>query len=142
MQQCLNEDATYFYNKFKKYPCLLVLVILFIAIGVALFTVSLLCNYRFPCTDIQQNYTLIFGLNICILVTTFIGIPFILRLILNCIWQKEEVLPVVTRTPLSSRPPSRPRSRSNSREKIPPSPKLRPIPTHASKSFKEYHSEV
>ena len=139
MQQCLNEDATYFYNKFKKYPPLLLLVILFIATGVALFTVSLLCNYRFPCTDIQQNYTLMFGLNICILVTTFIGIPFTLRLILNCIWQKEEVLPVITRTPLSSRPPSRPRSRSNSRE--PPPPKG-PVPKHGMLSFKEYHSEV
>jgi hypothetical protein len=139
MQKCLNEDATHFYKKFMKYPFIFVLLILFIVSGIFILTVSILCKVKFPCTDDQQNYSLYFGLNMCIFTTVFIILPCSLRLILNCIWYDHDELPVIVRTPLSSRIPSPVRSRSNSRE--PPSPKGR-IPKHASKSFREYHSEV
>lgn len=139
MQKWLNEDATYFFNKFKKHPLLLVFLLFFIGSGIALFTLSLLCNYKFPCTDQQQNYSLIFGLNMCLITTVFIIIPCSFRITLNCIYHDEDILPVRTRSPLTSTQAIR--SRSNSREKIPPSPKG-PIPKHGMKSFKEYHSEV
>jgi hypothetical protein len=135
MQKYLNEDATYFSKQFKKRPWIPLLIILLIASGIALFTVSLLCNIKFPCTDQQQNYSLIFGLNICLLSVTFIGIPLLLYTTLNCIWPLPPILPITTMTPLPSR------SRSNSKEKTPPSPKG-PVPKHASKSFREFHSEA
>jgi len=107
-----------------------------------MFTVSLLCNVKFPCPDRAQDYLLTIGLNICLIAAVFIGLPCILRFILNGIWYNQEpVLPVTTRSPLSSREPPRSRSRSNSREKTPPSPKD-PVPKHGMKSFKEYHSEA
>lgn len=138
MQKCLNEDATYFYKKFKKHPWIAVIILVFVLSGIATLTVSLLCNVKFPCTYDQQNYALFFGMNMCLVSTIFIVIPCLITYILNCIYYdtiKEPVLPVTRRSPLSSRP----RSRSNSREKIPPSPRG-PSPNHASKSFKEYHS--
>ena len=144
MQKCLNEDASYFYKKFTKHPWVLVLIIIFILGGISMFTVSLLCNVKFPCPDKGQDYMLTIGLNICLVTFVFICLPCIVRFTLNCIWKNEEPeLPVIvrTRSPLSSNEPSRSRSRSNSREKIPPSPKG-PVPKHGMKSFKEYHSEA
>jgi len=142
MQKCLNEDATYFSKKFKKHPWIAVIIVLFVLSGITTLTVSLLCNIKFPCTNDQQNYALFFGMNMCLASTIFILLPFLLTGIINCIYYDtivEPVLPIVrTRSPLQSRP----RSRSKSTEKTPPSPKLRPIPKHASKSFKEYNSEV
>jgi len=141
MQKCLNDDTTYFSNKFKKHPWILILIVFLILSGISLFTVSLLCNIKFQCSDQQQQYSLFFGLNICLITFVFIIIPWAIRSCLNCIYYntiQEATLPVSTRSPISSRP----RSRSNSREKTPPSPQLRPIPKHASKSFKEYHSEA
>jgi len=138
MQKCLNEDRAHLFKQFKKHPWILLIIILFIASGIAIFTVSLLCKVNFPCTDGQQNYTLFFGLNICLISVIFIGLPCFLTSFINCIYYdtiKEPVLPVTRISPLSSRP----RSRSNSREKTPP-PKG-PVPNHSSKSFKELHSE-
>ncbi len=140
MQKCLNEDASYFYKKFTKHPWVLVLIVIFILGGISMFTVSLLCNVKFPCPDKGQDYMLTIGLNICLVTFVFIGLPCMIRFILNGIWYNQEpLLPVITRSPLSSREP--PRSRSNSREKTPPSPKG-PVPKHGMKSFKEYHSEA
>lgn len=148
MQNCLNEDAAHFYKQFKKYPWIFVMLLLFIISGIVLLTVSLLCNIKFPCRDDQQNYSLFFGLNMCLVSAIFIGLPCLIRGILNCIWYEQPILPVIvtTRSPLSSRqsPPknrSPQRSRSNSKEKTPPSPKG-PIPLHGMKSFKEYHSDA
>jgi len=144
MQKCLNEDASYFYKRFTKHPWILVLLILFVLSGIAILVSSLLCNIKYTCTYQQQDVALYFGMNICLISAIFIGLPCIIRFILNCIWYnttEEHVLPVIvrTRSPLSSR--QSPRSRSNSREKIPPSPKG-PVPKHGMKSFKEYHSEA
>ena len=137
MQKCLNEDASYFYKKFTKHPWVLVLIIIFILGGISMLTVSLLCNVKFPCPDRAQDYMLTIGLNICLVTFVFICLPCIVRFTLNCIWKNEEPeLPVITRSPLSSREP---RARSNS--KNPPSPKG-PVPKHGMKSFKEYHSEA
>ena len=141
MQKCLNEDRAHLFKQFKKHPWILLIIIFFIASGVAIFTVSLLCKVSFPCTDDQQNYALFFGLNICLISVIFIGLPCFLTSFINCIYYdtiKEPVLPVTTRSPLTSREP---RARSNSREKIPPSPKG-PVPSHGMQSFKEYHSEA
>ena len=141
MQKCLNEDASYFYKKFTKHPWILLLILIFILGGISMLTVSILCNVKFPCPDRGQDYMLTIGLNICLIVFVFIGLPCIIRFILNCIWKNEEPeLPVIvrTRSPLSSRQSP---SRSNSREKTPPSPKG-PVPKHGMKSFKEYHSEA
>jgi hypothetical protein len=128
MQKYLNEDTTYFSKQFKKQPWIPLLIILFTVSGIALFTVSLLCNIKFPCTDQQQNYSLIFGLNICLLSVTFIGIPLLLSTTLNCIWPPPPILPITTMSPIT-----------RSREKTPPKT---PIPKHASKSFREFHSEA
>ena len=138
MQKYLNEDATYFYNKFKKHPWILVIIVLFVVSGIATLTVSLLCNVKFACTYDQQNYALMFGMNMCLVSTIFILIPCLISGILNCIYYdtiNEPVLPVTRRSPLTSRRPS------PQREKNPPSPRG-PSPKHSSKSFKEYHSEV
>ena len=136
MQKCLNEDASYFYKKFTNHPWIPVLIVIFILGGISMLTVSILCNVNFPCSAKGQDYMLIIGLNMCIVAFVFIALPCIIRFILNGIWYNEQpVLPVITRSPLTSR------SRSNSREKIPPSPKG-PVPKHGMKSFKEYHSEV
>jgi hypothetical protein len=143
MQKCLNEDLTYFYNKFKKHPWILLIIILFVGGGIATLTVSLLCNVKFPCTNDQQIYALMFGMNMCLVTAIFLLLPCLLIGMINCIYYdtiKEPVLPVTRRSPLSSREP-RVRSRSNSREKTPPSPKT-PVPKHASKSFREFHSEA
>ncbi len=140
MQKCLNEDASYLHKRFTKHPWIPVLLVLFILSGIAILVSSLLCNIKYPCTYQQQDVALYFGMNICLISTIFIALPCIIRFILNGIWYNQEpVLPVITRSPITSRDP--PRSRSNSREKIPPSPKG-PVPKHGMKSFKEYHSEA
>jgi len=145
MQKCLNEDASYLYKRFTKHPWILALLILFVLSGIAILVSSLLCNIKYQCTYQQQDTALYFGMNICLFSAIFIGLPCILRFVLNCIWYnrtQDHLLPVATRSPLNSRQsPSRPRSRSNSREKTPPSPKG-PVPKHGMMSFKEYHSEV
>jgi hypothetical protein len=79
------------------------------------------------------------GMNMSLISFTFIAIPIILTLTINCMWYKKEVLPLTTRSPLSSR--SQSPSRLNSKGKTPPSPKG-PIPLHGMKSFKEFHSEA
>ena len=140
MQKCLNEDLASLFKQFKKHPWILLIIILFVGGGIATLTASLLCNVKFPCTNDQQSYALMFGMNMCLVTAIFLVLPCLLTGIINCIYYdtiKEPVLPVTRRSPLSSRP----RSRSNSREKIPPSPRG-PSPNHASKSFKEFHSEV
>lgn len=137
MQKCLNEDATYFYNKFKKHPWILVIIILFVVSGIATLTVSLLCNVKFPCTNDQQNYALIFGMNMCLVTAIFIVLPFLVTGVINFIYYDtiiEEVAPVTRRSPLTSR------RTSPQREKI--SSPRGPSPKHASKSFKEFYSEV
>lgn len=141
MQKYLNEDITYFYNKFKKHPWILLMIILFVGGGIATLTYSILCNVKFPCTNDQQSYALMFGMNMCLVTAIFLVLPCLVIGIINCIYYdtiNEPVLPVTRRSPLTSREPSRPRSNS----KNPPSPQLRPIPKHASKSFKEFHSEA
>ena len=145
MQKCFNEELRYLSKNFKKYPWILLIIILIVASGIALFTVSLLCNVKFSCTNDQQNYTLLFGLNICLISATFFTLPCLIVGIINCIYYdtiKEPVLPLTTKSPLSSNAPSPQRSRSNSKENRPPSPQIRPIPKHGMKSFKEYHSGV
>ena len=125
MQTCLNDDANYFFKQFKKYPWILVIIVLFVASGISIFTVSLLCKVQFPCSDQQQSYSLFFGLNMCLFTAVFIVLPCCLRSTLNCIYEEETVLPVSRRSPLSSniqRPlpkeksPSPNRRRSLSRE--------------------------
>jgi len=145
MQKCLNEDLASLLKQFKKYPWILLIIILIVASGIALFTVSLLCNVKFSCTNDQQNYTLLFGLTICLISATFFTLPCLLIGMINCIYYdtiKAPVLPLTTKSPLSSIAPSlqRTRSRSNSKEK-PPFPKG-PVPPHGMKSFKEFHSEA
>jgi hypothetical protein len=140
MQKCLNKDASYFHKKFTKHPWILVIILLFIASGVSIFTISLLCNIKFQCSDQQQNYSLYIGLNICLVSLIFIIMPFLLHTCLNCIYYdtiQDNILPVSTNSPITSKVP--PRSRSNS--KNPPSPKG-PVPKHASKSFRDFHSEA
>lgn len=145
MQKCFNEELRYLSKKFKKHPWIPLIIVVFVLSGIALFTVSLLCKVRFPCTDDQQNYALFFGLNICIMSALLFVLPCFLISIINCMYYdtiNEPVLPVTTKSPLSSKAPSPQRSRSNSKENRPPSPQIRPIPKHGMKSFKEYHSGV
>jgi hypothetical protein len=126
MQDCLNEDAAYYYKKFTKHPWILLILVLFIAGGISSLVVSLLCNTSFPCRSHEQETALYIGLNICLVSAVFIGLPCLIRGMLNCIWYKQAV---TTTSPLRS-----PR-------KNPPSPRG-PIPLHGMKSFKEYHSEA
>lgn len=146
MQNCLNEEASYLYKRFTKHPWILVLLILIVLSGITILVTCLLCNIKYQCTYQQQDVALYFGTIICLLSAIFIGLPCILRFILNCIWYnttEEQIRPVVYRHPLSSKRLSETRSqpRSNSKEKQPPSPRG-PSPKHASKSFKEFYSEV
>ena len=139
MQKCLNEDLASLFKQFKKHPWILLIIILFVGGGIATLTYSLLCNVKFPCTNDQQSYALMFGMNMCLVTAIFLVLPCILTGMINCIYYdtiKEPVLPVTRRSPLSSREP---RARSNS--KNPPSPKGA-VPPHGMKSFKEYHSEA
>ena len=144
MQKCLNDDASHFFRQFKKYPILPVLLLLFIASSITMLVVALLCNTTYPCTYIQQDISLYFGLIFCVFCVVFIGFPCCLRFILNGIYYEPPVLPLTRMSPIivvTNSPKQRPRSRSNSREKIPPSPKV-PIPKHGMKSFKEFYLGV
>lgn len=127
MQKCMNEDAKRLYKDFTKRPWIPAILILIIVSGISMFTVSLLCKIHFPCTDDQQNYSLFFGLITCICTTVFIIIPCLIRYSMNCIWYQEAQPPVIRNYPLSSTTKIRP---PNS-----------PIPTHALKSFREFHSD-
>jgi hypothetical protein len=135
MQQCLNEDVSYLCKR----PWIIVLLLIFVLSGISMLTVGILCNIRFPCSDQLQTTILTIGMNMSLISLTFIVIPIILCLMINCIWYKKEVLPVTTRSPLNSR--SQSPSRLNSKGKTPPSPKG-PIPLHGMKSFKEFHSDA
>jgi len=96
----------------KKYPWIALVLSMFIIAGIGMLIVSMLCNTGYPCTQNQIQYTLLFGLNVCLLITVFIIIPILLRSILNCFW-KEEVLPV-TRPTVQISPVMRVRSSKNS----------------------------
>ena len=102
MQQCLNDDANYFYKKFKKYPALLVLLVFFIALGIVLTTVGVLCKNKFPCSEEQFYFSLFVGVNLCIFTVVFIVIPCCIRSTLNCVYQVEEQV-YVRRSPLTVR---------------------------------------
>lgn len=128
MQQCLNEDTIYLCKR----PWIVVLLLIFILAGISMLTVGILCNIQFPCSDQLHTTMLTIGLNMSLISLIFIATPIILTLTINCIWYKKEVLPITTRSPLSSRSqsPSRLNSKGNP-------PQSRPSPKHA-KSFKEF----
>lgn len=111
MQKCLNDDASYYFAKFKEYPAILVLLILFIISSISILLLSLLCNIKYPCSYEQQDVSLYFGMMLTIFCVVFIGLPCCLRFILNGIFYEPPILPVTVESPIT-----RPRSRSKEKK--------------------------
>jgi hypothetical protein len=135
MQKCLNDDASYLFNICKKKPWLLLIPFLFTGGGIIILVVSLLCNTTYPCTQQQVDYSLFFGLILCVLSVIYIGVPCCLRCILNGIYY-QDTIQVIYKSPIRS---IKNIKVSKLKRGIPPSPKS-PSPKHALQSFREVYS--
>ena len=111
------------------------MLLLFIASGIVILTVSLLCNTTYPCTQQQVDYSLFFGLILCVLSVIYIGVPCCLRCILNGIYY-QDTIQVIYKSPIRS---IKNIKVSKLKRGIPPSPKS-PSPKHALQSFREVYS--
>ena len=125
MQAFLNEEARHYNRQYRKYPILWILLFLYVGLGVTLLTLAIQCNTSFSCSYSQQSTTLWFGLMILVSLVMFSILPNILRVFLNCFFERPKLSPVKKMSPLSlaegtPKPPSSPR------------------PKHALKSFREF----
>ena len=104
MQSCLNDERRYVAKKFRKHPVLFTFVTLFIvSLAVVFTTLALLCNVKLPCSEPQISAFLNIGMNACIVIVVFVLIPFILSVLLNCIFRTPKPISVRKRSPLSVR---------------------------------------
>lgn len=110
MQRFLNEEHAYFSREFK-HPLWLVGLIMFTVGSVAMVVTAFLCD---TLTYLQQSILLQIGLIFCVFLAVFIGVPFIMRLVLNMIFRTRPIqssglknLPLhYTPPPPNSPPPS------------------------------------
>ena len=133
MQACLNEEASHFDRQYKKYPMLWALSFLYVGLGVSLLTLALQCNTRYSCSYDEQGVLLWFGLMILVSVVVFVILPNILRVLLNCFFERPIVSSVKKMSPLSL-PQHSPKGS--------PKPPSTPPPKHALKSFREFVAEA
>lgn len=101
MQTCLNEEAAHFNRQYRKYPSLWILSFLYIGFGVALLTLAIQCNTSFSCTYTQQNIMLSLGLMMLVSLVIFVILPNIIRVFLNCLFERPKIGPVKKMSPLS-----------------------------------------
>jgi hypothetical protein len=105
MQSCLNDERRYIAKKFVKYP---IFCSIFTAsiIGVACIFTSLgfLCNIKLSCTDPELVIFISIGINVCIIVTVFLVIPFIVSVILNTMFKTPKPIITRKRKPLTTLP--------------------------------------
>ena len=105
MQSCLNDERRYIAKKFGKHPVLSTFISLFIvSIAVVFTTLALLCYIKLSCTEPQISAFLSIGMNVCILIAVFVVIPFILSVLLNCIFRTPKPANVRKKNPLRSQP--------------------------------------
>ena len=97
MQQILNEEASHCNSQFNKYPALWVLLFLYTASSAILVTMAFLCS---KCNFIEQNIMLWFGLLMLVSLVMFVIIPNILRVFLNCFYERPKIT-VKKMSPLS-----------------------------------------
>lgn len=122
MQTFLNEEHAHFSREFK-HPAWLLGLIVFTGGSVAMVATAFLCG---TLTYLQQSILLQIGLIFCVFLAVFIGIPFIMRLVLNIIFRTRRIQSSgLKNLPLSYRPRS-----------TPPPPNS-PAPRWALKSFRE-----
>jgi hypothetical protein len=88
MQQFLNEEASHCNSQFNKYPSLWVLLFLYTASSAILVTMAFLCS---KCNFIEQNIMLWFGLLMLVSLVMFVIIPNILRVFLNCFYERPKI---------------------------------------------------
>ena len=88
MQKCLNKEASYFNEQYRKYPALLLAPFLYISLCATLLSLVFLCNTTFPCSYNQQGVMLWFGTMLSFLLIPFVILPTVLRFILNCLYVK------------------------------------------------------
>jgi len=94
MQTYLNEEIVDIYDDLKKYPIVLLILVLFISGSIGLILYGSLCHIHYSCTEAQQYFTMSFGLSGCIIILLFIIIPYLLRLLLNCLYPRMPRLPL------------------------------------------------
>jgi len=88
MQKCLNKEAIYFNEQYRKYPALWLASFLYISLCATLLSLVFLCNTTFPCSYNQQGVMLWFGTMLSFLLIPFVILPTVLRFILNCLYVK------------------------------------------------------
>jgi len=93
MQQCLNEELSFY---FTNYPISLTI---FVLGSTAILTVSLLCNQSFPCSTELVSILLSIGVSFCLMIGIFIILPAILLLIMNLFWKKPKK--IIKNSPLT-----------------------------------------
>jgi hypothetical protein len=101
MQKFLNEEANHFSKQFNKYPTLWFILFLYTALGVSLLSLALQCRKSFSCTYLQEYFMIWFGVLILVSLVMFVIIPNILRVFLNCLYERPKALPVKKMSPLS-----------------------------------------
>jgi hypothetical protein len=104
MQECLNDERRYIAKKFRKHPLLLsVVTLVIVAIPCIFTTLAILCNVKLSCSEPEITVFLNIGMNTCMIITIFIIIPFILSLLLNCMFRIPKPVRVRKKNPLSVR---------------------------------------
>ena len=102
-----------------------ILSFLYVGLGVSLLTLAIKCNTSFSCTYTQQDAMLWFGIMILISLVMFVILPNILRVFLNCLFERPKLSLVKKMSPLNL-------------EQGLPKPPSSPMPKHAMKSFREF----
>ena len=141
MQTFLNEEARHYNRQYRKYPILWILLFLYVGLGVTLLTLAIQCNTSFSCSYSQQSTMLWFGLMILVSLVMFSILPNILRVFLNCFFERSKLSPVKKMSPLSLAEGSPKGLAEGSPKGLPkgtPKPPSSPRPKHALKSFREF----
>jgi len=117
MQKFLNEQHILFSNDMRKPICQLALF-LFIAASITMTVVAILSTNL---SLLGQNILLGIGIICCCFIIIVLGVPFIMRLVLNCLFRTRPIRTGIKNLPLSYIPP----------------PPNSPAPRWALKSFRE-----
>ena len=88
MQKCMNKDAKNLRQCFIEYPILWALFIAFLLSSFLIMTFGVLCLTSIKCGSINTYALISVGVSLMIIIIVFIIIPWLLRHLLNCIWNK------------------------------------------------------
>ena len=106
MQKFLNKEYFYFKNLLNKNTFIIIVFALFIIIGILFSVLGWLCNVKFYCNNNQEYYLQTIGIVILIFTLCFILVPYIIRILLNCIFYKQYLdqkqLYIISDSPLNS----------------------------------------